>query len=216
MISIDLHTHSFGSPDGSISVDDYASQLTSDTLRYIAITDHDTIEAAVAIQSRLGKQIIIGEEITTTEGEVIGLFLKARILPGQTALATAKAIKSQGGLVYIPHPFETVRKGITKTALDQITQQVDIVEVNNGRAVFQNKGPQAATWAKLNNKAVCASSDAHGAQGLGTTFTSITEVPTAQNLVEQLRSGRMTTKRPPLTSLLYPKLNRVRGKLKRK
>ena len=216
MISIDLHTHSVGSPDGSITVDDYRRMLSENTLQYIAITDHDTIEAACAIQSRLGQNIIIGEEITTTEGEIIGLFLKERITPQQTALATAKAIKAQGGLVYIPHPFETVRKGITRTALDTISQLVDIVEVNNGRAVFQNKGPQAATWAKLNNKAVCASSDAHGAKGLGATYTQIAEAPTVKNLVEQLQNGRLATKRPPLSSLLYPKLNRVRGKLKRK
>ncbi len=211
-----MHSHSDKSPDGGIDLDEYLLLFTKDKLDYIAITDHDSISGAVKAQKRIGERIIIGQEITTKQGEIIGLFINTKIKPGQDAFAAAKEVKEQGGLVYIPHPFETVRQGISKETLNGISDLVDIVEVFNGRAVFQNKGPEAATWAKLNNKVTCASSDAHGILGIGTCYTTISEPPTAANLVKQLRTAKLTTMHPPLYTLLYPKLNRLRGKLKLK
>lgn len=215
MKKIDLHTHSTGSPDGGISVQQYIQTIQSGALDYIAVTDHDRIDIALAIQQELGDQIIVGQEVTSSQGELVGLYLKEQVKPGQTAKQTAQAIRAQGGIVYVPHPFETVRKGMTKATLDNIVDLVDIVEVHNGRAFFQNKGPLAATWAKLNNKAIAASSDAHGVRGLGTTFSTLPDAPSRANLVKQLSRGRLTTKRPPVSTLLYPKLNRLRGKIRR-
>ena len=215
MIKIDLHTHSVGSPDGGITLEEYSRLLDDKVLDMIAVTDHDSIEQALIIQSKLGPRIIIGEEITSLEGEIIGLFLNQKVEPGLSAIKTVQAIKSQGGLVYIPHPFETVRKGITQSAIDSISDEIDIVEVYNGRAVFQNKGPQALTWARLHNKIGAASSDAHGLKGIGTTYSSVESVPTKESFLEVLKTVRLTTKRPPLLSLFYPKYNRFRAKIKK-
>jgi len=215
MIKIDLHTHSVGSPDGGITLEEYARLLDDKVLDMIAVTDHDSIEQAQAIQNKLGPRIIIGEEITSLEGEIIGLFLSQKVEPGLSALQTVQAIKSQGGLVYIPHPFETVRKGVTQAAIDSISDEIDIVEVYNGRAVFQNKGPRALTWARLNNKIGAASSDAHGLKGVGTTYSSVETVPVKESFLEVLKTARLTTKRPPLLSLFYPKYNRFRAKIKK-
>jgi predicted metal-dependent phosphoesterase TrpH len=215
MIKIDLHTHSVGSPDGGITLEEYAKLLDDKVLDMIAVTDHDSIDQALAIQNKLGPRIIIGEEITSLEGEIIGLFLKQKVEPGLSALQTVQAIKTQGGLVYIPHPFETVRKGITQAAIDSISDEIDIVEVYNGRAVFQNKGPQALTWARLHNKIGVASSDAHGLKGVGTTYSSVETVPVKESFLEVLKTARLTTKRPPLLSLFYPKYNRFRAKIKK-
>ena len=215
MIKIDLHTHSVGSPDGGITIKEYSRLLDDKVLDMIAVTDHDSIEQALIIQSKLGPRIIIGEEITSLEGEIIGLFLNQKVEPGLSAIKTVQAIKSQGGLVYIPHPFETVRKGITQSAIDSISDEIDIVEVYNGRAVFQNKGPQALTWARLHNKIGAASSDAHGIKGIGTTYSSVETVPTKESFLEVLKTARLTTKRPPLLSLFYPKYNRFRDKIKK-
>ena len=215
MIKIDLHTHSVGSPDGGITAEEYGRLLDDKVLDMIAVTDHDSIEQALVIQNKLGPRIIIGEEITSLEGEIIGLFLKQKVEPGLSALQTVQAIKSQGGLVYIPHPFETVRKGITQSVIESISDEIDIVEVYNGRAVFQNKGPQALTWARLHNKIGAASSDAHGLKGVGTTYSSVESVPNKESFLEVLKTARLTTKRPPLLSLFYPKYNRFRDKIKK-
>lgn len=215
VLKIDLHTHSTASPDGGVSATEYASLLKNRVLDFIAVTDHDRIDMALELQKSLGDHIIVGQEITTTQGELIGLFLNASVQPGLDALTTAKKIVAQGGLVYVPHPFETVRKGISKATLDTIANLVDIVEVHNGRAFFQNKGPEATSWARLHNKASAASSDAHGKKGLGTCYNEVSQPPTAQNLVKLLATSHLSTSRPPIRSLLYPKLNRIRAKLKK-
>lgn len=214
MLKVDLHTHSISSPDGGISPEQYAYIIENDLLDYIAITDHDTIKTAKALFHSLGEHIIIGEEISTAEGELIGLFLTSRIKPGQSAYQTAEHIKEQGGIVYVPHPFETVRKGLSEATLNGIAELVDIVEAHNGRALFQNKGPEAATWARLHSKAVAASSDAHGFKGLGHSYTVLSEAPNKNTLTESLSLGRPVTERPPLRTLLYPKAHRLRKKLR--
>ena len=213
MIAIDLHTHSEGSPDGGLRLRDYARMLTSGTLQTIAITDHDDIAFAQSVQESLGNQIIVGEEITTKDGELIGLFLKARIMPGLSAHETAEAIKAQDGLVYIPHPFETVRKGIAQQTLDEIAELVDIVEVHNGRAIFQNRGAIAQTWAEAHSKAMAASSDAHGKRGWGKTFSIVTEVPRQSTLVSLLKSAELSRGTVGLRGVLYPKQNRLKRRL---
>lgn len=211
MARLDLHTHSEASKDGSITPEQFARVLREEKLDVIAITDHDRIDFAKGLQNALGRdKIIVGEEITTSDGEIIGLYLKSRVEPGQTALATVKAIKKQGGLVYIPHPFETFRKGIQKDKLHEIADYVDIIEGCNGRAFAQNFGPQATAWARKHGKAVAASSDAHGSKGIGHTYTFTKQKPKKENLVDIIHESRLVHRRPPLQTLLYPKFNRFR------
>lgn len=216
MIKIDLHTHSSLSADGGIKTQEYISLIENNTLDYIAITDHNSIKLAQKLHKTLGDHIIVGEEIMTREGEIIGLYLDSRIAPGLGLLDTIQMIKNQGGLVYVPHPFETVRKGIPAGILDAHAYSIDIIEVHNARALFQNRGPQAATWAKIHRKPMAASSDAHGVKGVGTTYTQISEEPTAKNLVDLLQKAHFITNRPPLYTLLYPKMHRLRKNIGQK
>lgn len=214
-MKVDLHTHSTASPDGGIRPADYAALLRNGTLNYIAVTDHDTIDLALDLHKIHGDRIIVGQEITCQEGELVGLFLTKKITPGTTVLQAAKAIHAQGGIVYVPHPFETVRKGISPALLEAVAADVDIIEVHNGRAVFQNLGPKALTWARLNKKPTAASSDAHGKRGAGTTYSVVPHPPTAQNLVAQLQTAKLVAEHPPLHSLLYPTYHRLRKMLGR-
>lgn len=210
MYRLDLHTHSTRSRDGGITPAQYADIIEAGVLDYIAVTDHNHIDAAVEMHKSLGNRIIVGEEINALEGEIIGLFLTEVVPRDLTAVETIKRIKKQGGVVYIPHPFETVRRGIPGKVLEEIIDDVDIIEVYNGRAIFQNKGPLATTVARLHNKPGTASSDAHGVKGLGTAYATIDEKPTAKNLAEQLHMAKLAMRRPALKTLLYPKANRIR------
>lgn len=214
MFKIDLHTHSVASPDGGITRQQYQSLLHDGTLDYVAVTDHNTTTFATELHAEFGNRIIIGEEIMTTAGEIIGLYLDKVIDSGLSPLETVKQIKDQGGLVYLPHPFETIRKGLHPTVLSEIIDYVDIVEVFNGRAIRQSTNAQAAVWARLHGIIGAASSDAHGFAGLGRTFTQIENQPTADNLLAQVASGRLAINRPTLRALLYPKYHRVRKKLR--
>lgn len=213
MFRVDLHTHSSASHDGGITEAQYMQLVGEDTLDYIAVTDHDTISMATHLHKTLGDKIIVGQEITTDDGEIIGLFLKEEVQANLPIKKAAEEVKRQGGLVYIPHPFETFRKGVSKKSLDQIDEFVDIVEAYNGRAFFQNKGPEATVWARLNSKPIAASSDAHGIKGIGNAYTTVKEPPNKHNLVQLLEVGYMNTNRPPIRSLLYPKVHRLRRKL---
>jgi predicted metal-dependent phosphoesterase TrpH len=214
MVKADFHTHSVASPDGGISPEDYRQLLDSGKLDYIAITDHDQVDFALQLHQELGDKIIIGEEIMTTEGELIGLFLTKLVQPGQTARATAEAIRAQGGIVYLPHPFETMRHGVQASTLDAMPELIDIVEAHNGRAVFQNKSSQALSWAALHKKPMAASSDAHGAKGVGHTYTVVDQPLTKDTLGSVLTQAQLIHGRPPLASLVYPKLNRLKNKMR--
>lgn len=216
MFKVDLHTHSAASPDGGISLRQYRTALETGLLDCIAITDHNRIDFATQAYEALGERIIIGEEIMTRLGEIIGLFLNDPIQPGMSPEDTIEAIKSQAGLVYIPHPFETIRKGLHPATLEIIQKDIDILEGCNGRAFLQNKSSQALVWAKLNDIAAAASSDAHGLRGLGRTYTVMSDIPNRDNLVALLRSGTMHTRRPKVRSLLYPKYHKIRKNISKR
>jgi len=207
--TLDLHTHSYGSPDGGLSLAQYQRMLEGGTLDYIAITDHNRIDTAQAIQATLGDHIIVGEEIMTTEGELIGLYLHEPVPAGLSPLKAAEAIKAQNGLVYVPHPFETVRSGLSVEALGSIASLVDIVETHNGRAMFQNKHAEAQAWATDHTKPCAASSDAHGWYGWGRTYTVIDQEPNRQNLCSQIAQSTVSGRTVGL-GIVYPKLNRLR------
>ncbi len=210
MYKLDLHTHSTASSDGGLTAKDYQSMLSSGELDVIAVTDHDRITFATALHEQLGDKIIIGEEITTTEGEIIGLFLKATILSQLSPEETIRQVRAQNGLVYIPHPFETVRRGVSLQTLRRIAADVDIIEVYNGRAYFQNKSTAAKAWAEAHPVASASSSDAHGKVGWGRTYSLIESLPTRDNLVDLLTNTRHVSRRVGGFGALYPTLHRLK------
>jgi Cu2+-exporting ATPase/Cu+-exporting ATPase len=154
-------------------------------------------------------KIIVGEEIMTTEGEIVGLFLNKHITPNQSLEATISDIKKQDGIVYVPHPFETVRKGLSSVALERVQEEIDIIESANGRALFQNKGPEDHAWAHLRRVATFASSDAHRAKALGKTHTTLEKTPTKETLVSLARKGKKSYTRPNLGDVLAPKRAKI-------
>ncbi len=217
MIKIDLHTHSIISPDGagSITKQDFKRFLTNGILDCIAITDHNETRLALELHKELGDRIIVGEEITTRDGEMIGLFLQKTISPGLSAKKTAEEIHKQGGLVYIPHPFETFRKGIQKKTLEKMIQDVDIFEAFNGRGRFRGKTKEAALFAEEYQLVIVASSDAHGSSGIGNTYTVIDSLPTRGSLSSLLQKGQLQKNYASLWTYAYPAVNFVRHKVLR-
>lgn len=207
---LDLHTHSIASPDGGLRLRDYATMLGSGVLDSVAITDHNRVDFALEAQAKLGDAVIVGEEIKTTEGELIGLYLTDAVPSGLSALETAERIHAQGGLVYVPHPFETVRSGMADAALYKIAKQVDIMEVYNGRALFQNRSALSENWAREHGCVGAASSDAHGSIGWGKTYTEIGAAPTRKTLVHELQHARYNKELVGIIGALYPKYNRLR------
>jgi predicted metal-dependent phosphoesterase TrpH len=214
MYKIDFHTHSTLSPDGGISKQQYKEILNSGVLDYVAVSDHNEIEIAQELQAELGDQIIVAEEIATQAGEIIGLYLKERVAGGLELDEAVKAVKLQGGLVYIPHPFEVFRKGINRKNLEQILPDIDVVEVFNARASFRQKHGQALGFALEHNLAMASSSDSHSIMGIGSGYSIINDKPTRDNLVALLRAGKLHKQNSALVTLLHPTLNRFKRRRK--
>lgn len=214
MYKIDLHTHSSASPDGALLAKHYREALQRGVLDYVAVTDHDSISFAQKLHQEIGERVIVGEEITTQQGEVIGLYLKQAIPANLLVEETVKAIHDQGGLVYIPHPFETVRKGISSEVLESIADEVDIIEAHNGRAIFQNRGALAKGWSARHDTPSASSSDAHGWHGWGRAYSLIANKPTAKTLPSLLKDAGYTIGTVGMRGVLYPKFNRLRKKVR--
>ncbi len=207
---IDLHTHSIVSYDGGITADQYTRLLERKILNVIAITDHNETKFAVEMEKKFGEKIIIGEEISTREGDLIGLFLQETIQRDLTALETTKLIHKQGGLVYIPHPFETSRKGFQIDALQTIMEKIDIIEVFNARGKWRDKSEQALAFAQKYNKPMAAASDSHCSLGMGSSFNLISEIPTSKTLINLLAKGEQHKQFARAFTYLCPAINKIR------
>jgi len=205
---IDLHTHSKLSPDGSIDEKDYQKVLSSEKLDFVAITDHNTIEYALFCQKKLGQQVIVGEEISTLEGHLIGLFLKSITKPNQDVLKTAQEVKSQGGLVYVPHPFDIFRHGIGRKNLERIQQYIDIVETVNGRMIVPYFNYQAKIFATNHQLLSGFGSDGHDKNSLGNGALLLENVPTSNT--SSFKNGIILSPSFSLMKFFAPKYNTIK------
>lgn len=212
-VAIDLHTHSIISQDGSLTEQDYADIITHKKLHVLAITDHNTISFAEILKKKYPDAIIIGEEISSGEGDIIGLYLTKRIPPHLGIKETAKQIHHQGGLVLVPHPFERYRSSISLETLKKHLSSVDIIESFNARSKLKRAVHNASLFATENNIPHVANSDAHCKRGIPSAYTILKQYPTQQTLIKLLQSGRTVNTYAPLLTYLCPAMNRLRHRL---
>lgn len=208
---IDLHTHSIQSKDGGISLKEYQQTLDSGKLDYIAITDHNEIDNTLKIHKKIGEQIIPGEEIKTKQGEVIGLFLKRRIKPGQQFAKTLDLIHQQGGITYLPHPFDTRRSGANFETIRKNLDKIDIIERFNSRIITPGVYKKIEHFFENEGKAkpYAAGSDAHSVWELGNTYTIIEDKLTRDNIEQQLETPSMRNKTVTPIGFAAPAWNKI-------
>lgn len=207
-VRFDLHLHTEFSPDCDTALAVIEAHCLGRGLTGIAVTDHDTIEGALRLRERAHTlQVIVGEEVTTRDGDVIGLFLQERIPPGMPALDTMEAIHAQGGLVYLPHPFDKRRARKSKGAsLHALLPWIDIVEIFNGKIARGEYNRLAAEFARQYHKPGAGGSDAHTLRAIGA-VTNAFELPegtlTPASLLKGLEGVHLTgTRRSPLAGWL--------------
>jgi len=192
MLKCDLHLHSFRSPDCNMSLDTIIRTCLRRGINCIAITDHNSFGSARELQRLAPFPVIPGEEIKTTEGEIIGLFLTDEIPRGMSPGATVEEIRSQGGIVYIPHPFDRVRRGrISPGALTEIMDSVDIIETYNSRISFIQDVEKAERYALEHHKLQGAGSDAHIWLELGHSHIQIPEFEGSHGFLKSMAQGRI-------------------------
>lgn len=163
----------------------------------LGVTDHDTISGALALRAvTRDLRLIVGEEILTRHGEIIGLFLKKEIEHGLTAMETALRIKEQGGLVYIPHPFDPLKvRRLRRRFLMEILDLVDIIEVFNAKVILPVYNAVAASFARRHGKAAAVGSDAHYLSAIGLCRNVMKDFRTPQEFLESLRNAELVTTR---------------------
>jgi hypothetical protein len=193
---IDLHCHTSASFDSLASPRAVAAAAARRGLTHLAITDHDTIEGALEARDAApaGLTVLVGEEIRTRDGDLIAVFLSEAVPPGLSAAESIAAIREQGGLVGIPHPFDRFRGSISKgeaiRSLEALAASVDWVESWNARLMFGDGNARAAELALAAGVPGVAVSDAHTTLEVGVASTLLQgDASTPEGLRSALAAG---------------------------
>lgn len=198
-MKMDMHCHTIFSYDAFVPLRAIVKVCEENAINCLAITDHNTVEGAYRLQKISPFKVIIGEEIKTSEGEIIGLFIKDEIRPHLSPEETIAAIKRQGGIVYLPHPFVLLRnRGFTKEKLDKLAKKTDIVEVLNSRSLDSNLSQAAKEFAAFNGLVTGAGSDAHSIFEIGNAFVEMAEFDAAEDFLENLKKAKIHGRQTPL------------------
>ncbi len=202
LIDVDLHMHTDHSNDCATPVEVLLAEAKGRGLGAIAVTDHNEISGALEARAKAsGVQIIVGEEVKTAEqGEVIGLFIEEKIPRGMTMQETIVEIKRQGGLVYVPHPFDRMHSVPDYEHLLAVVDDVDAIEVFNPRVAISEFNEEAVRFAAKYRIPAGAGSDAHVPQGLGSVRIRMRAFDGPEEFLQSLRDADII--RNP-ASLLY-------------
>lgn len=210
----DFHVHTRASRDSLMTEDRLIRLALERGLTHVAVTNHNNVEGAVAVRDRVIAQgledrlrIVLGEEVSTSDGEVVGIFLTSTIAPGSSAEMTADEIHAQGGLVSIPHPYDPFRRShIREEALLRLADagKIDAIEVFNSRVTFARHNQEAADVAARYGIPGIACSDAHSGMEVAMSFNALPAFDTADELKAALREnewhGSRSTKLIHLTT----------------
>ena len=198
-LRLDLHNHTAFSSDGLLSPRELLVEAAARGISCIAITDHDTVEgalqaAALADADFSLPRVIPGIELSTRAGEIIGLYVREDIPSRLPVDEAVDRVRSLGGLVYLPHPFDWPRRGaIDPHERVRIAERSDIIEVVNGRSLGPWCSRRAQRLAQRLDKPRGAGSDAHRAAEVGLTYVMVSALPTRETLVPLLQSGRVVS-----------------------
>ena len=174
---VDLHCHTIFSFDSLSDAAKVVAAAAKRGLTHLAITDHDRIEGALAAREAApsGLTVIVGEEIRSADGDLVGLYLAEAVPPGLSADETIAAIHAQGGLAGVPHPFDRLRgSGVAARhgleVLERIASRLDYVETYNSRIPFGDANDRAAVFAHERGLPGVAVSDAHLVSEVGISY----------------------------------------------
>ena len=197
MVRVDCHLHTVASGDAVLTLEQLAERAQQAGLDVVCITDHNEISAAVTATD-LGVRVIVGEEIRTPDGDIIGLFLTERIpyvLPVAEVIAR---IRAQGGLVYAPHPFDEARSSLGRVLPGLCAAgAVDIVEVFNAKIADQVPNDRAAALATAYALPGGAGSDAHDAPGVGAAYLEMPDFDGPAAFLAALAHAQVTGEHRP-------------------
>jgi predicted metal-dependent phosphoesterase TrpH len=218
LLRADLHCHSCYSKDSNLSLEKLIGACKKAGVNVVALTDHNEIEGALRLREMAPHwlKVIVGEEIATADGDLIGLFLKERIDPRLPIFETIRQIREQGGLVMVPHPFDRLRhEAMGGEVLERIRGQADFVEVFNARNVFAADNQAAADYVAAHQLHGYVVSDAHWTSQYGNATCLIEPFKDAKEFTANLRQAKFETRRANMLvhagTALVKRAKKVRG-----
>jgi glycosyltransferase involved in cell wall biosynthesis len=218
LIDVDLHMHTDHSHDCATTVDELLAAAKERGLGAIAVTDHNEISGALEAAERAdGIKVIVAEEVKTADqGEVIGLFITEKIERGMTLEETIAEIKRQGGIVYVPHPFDRMHAVPDYEHLLSVIDDVDAIEVYNPRVAVGSFNEEAVRFAAKYRIPAGAGSDAHVVQGLGSARIRMRDFDGPEEFLESLRDADIVRKPANLLYVQALKFLQTKSPLRRK
>ncbi len=193
-VRVDCQLHTVWSGDATTTLDQLAGRVAAAGIDVVCITDHHTLDGARrAAAHGIGARVVVGEEVRTRAGELIGLFLTERVpyvLPVEDAVAR---IREQGGLVYAPHPLDRARRGLGERGLEELALRgsLDVVEIFNAKVRDPCDNERAAELARRHGLPGGAGSDAHDPEGIGAAYLEMPDFDGAVEFLAGLRSARV-------------------------
>lgn len=186
-----IHLHSDYSFDSNSSPRSILKAARREGVDCVALTDHDEIAGAIALQALGGVRVIIGEEISSAAGHIIGLFLHERVSPGMSATDTLNAIHDQGGVALAPHPFCTLCEGSLGENLESLADRLDAIEVHNAQNLLPWQDRQAADFATQHEVTGYVGSDGHIRGRIAPAFQIMEDFSSPEEFLMSLRSARL-------------------------
>jgi predicted metal-dependent phosphoesterase TrpH len=192
-VRVDCHSHSMWSGDSTTTESELVEAVTATGIDVLCVTDHHAIDGARQLSDALPCRVVVGEEVRSTQGEIIGLFLEERIPFGLTPRETAERIRDQGGLVYIPHPFDPMRRNLVEPALEALASVglVDAIEVHNAKTSLESLNRRASEFAAAHGLAAGAGSDAHVPDAIGAAYVEIADFDDPTSFMAALRDSKI-------------------------
>ena len=192
-VRVDMHSHTMFSGDSTTTLDEIEESVRESAIDVLCVTDHNAVEGAVRLADALRGvcRVIVGEEVRTHTGEIIGLFLTGKIPFGANAMETARQIRAQGGLVYVPHPFDPMRRNLSEQSLVELTAagMVDAIEAHNSKTSLPSLNAKARTFGESHGLALGSGSDAHVPHALGSAYLEMPDFDGPQDFLEKMRDG---------------------------
>jgi predicted metal-dependent phosphoesterase TrpH len=196
LFKADLHIHTQYSKDSSSTLEQIILTCQKKEINCIAIADHGAIEGALRMKQMAPFQVIVAEEVLTTRGEIMGMFLKERVPSGLSIEKSIRLIKDQGGLLCTPHPFDRFRgSALDARTMNEIAAQIDVVEVFNARNPLLRSSRQAKQFAVEHHLPGSAGSDAHATYEIGNAYLEIPEFKGRDDFLQALSEARVFGRR---------------------
>ena len=212
-LKVDCHSHTMWSGDCTTTPDELAQAIAEAGIDVLCITDHNVIAGAELLAAELPCRVIVGEELRVGHGELIGLFLRERVPMGLGAIESARRIRQQGGVVYIPHPFDPMRNCLRSDEIDLLLAEglVDAIEGRNAKTSLASLNQQAIDYGHLHNLAVGAGSDAHVPGAIGAAYVVMPDFDGPAAFLDSMGQGRLVghfyDKARPWTPRIIPSID---------